>query len=158
MTLYAYDLTGLTGRKKNVDRTMVVATVEVNRFSLLVTVASAVASLPVAVLTGYVIGAFAPTYWWLALGVPVLAAIAGVVLVDQRARGGLRLRRYQTFLETRRGRKQAQQVLVCGQPLTKPSLRILIPQFIDAPAAQAGDIARGERVRTRTGKANLLDA
>lgn len=153
MPAYAYSLTGLTGRKKNVDRSVIVATVEVNRFTFAVVVSAAIVSLLPTVGVGLLLGPL----WWLALGLPFLFVAAGLIFIDQRSKGGLRLRRYQAIAEKRRGKKRAEAIYVCGVPLSPPVMRSIVPQFRDAAPASEPH-ANGTDVRVRGGKGSILDA
>lgn len=153
MSMYAYSLTKLTGKKKNNDRTIIVATVEVNQFTFAVTVAAAVLSLLPTVGIGMLLGPF----WSIALVIPFLFIGAGLLFVDQRSKGGLRLRRYQSIFEARNAKKTAGTIYVCGVPLVEPVIGNIIPQFIDA-APEVEHAAVGKNVSTRDGKVSFLHA
>jgi len=130
-----YDLTGLTGRRRNENRRMVVATFEVKRHTFLVSAASFAVSLPVAGLAGLLVGIWA-------LFVPVIAIIAGLWLWDSRQRRGLELLNGQAIVDSRRARNG--ELYAAGQPIPKPQLVMHQRQFIPTPAtAERAPIARG---------------
>lgn len=149
--MYAYSLTGLTGRKKNADRTVIVATVEVNKFSFAVAMMALVVSLIPTLGVGMLLGPL----WWCALVFPFLCVSAGLIFVDQRSKGGLQLRRYQSLVESRRGKRESEVIYVCGSPLVRPVMGRVIPQFIDA-APERGVAVIGNTVHARDGKVNVL--
>ncbi len=127
--MYVYSLTQLTGRRKNVDRTIVVATVEVNRATFLVVVLSALASVLPSLLVALLLGPFSAY----ALIVPVLCIGAGLFLVDQRTRKGLQLRRYEAMWDKRRAKTVSGTAFVCGQPMRAPHLVTIVQTVIPNP-------------------------
>lgn len=132
--MHVYSLTRLTGRRKNVDRTIVVATVEVNRATFVVVVGSALVSIVPAVIVGALLGAFA-------LAVPALFIGAGLILVDQRTRKGLQLRRYEAMWDKRKTKVIRGTVFVCGEPLRVPHIVTMVPTVLTAPVHAVGDAA-----------------
>lgn len=123
---HMYSLTEMTGRRKNVDRTIVIATVEVKRFTFIVTLGSIVASLPVAAVVALLLGPYAA----FAFILPVVFVFAGLFLVDQRSRKGLQLRRYEAMWDSRQAKSSRGTVYVCSQPLQRAEVRTLIQSVI----------------------------
>lgn len=130
-----YDLTSLTGRRRNDNRRMVVLTVEVKRHTFLVAGLSFTASVPLAGLVGVFAGPWA-------LVVPALAVIAGLWLWDSRQRRGLQLLNYQAIVDSRKASNG--QLYAAGQPIPEPQLILHQRQFIPTPATAArAPLARG---------------
>ncbi|AUG29564.1 MULTISPECIES: hypothetical protein [Microbacterium] len=116
-----YSLTDLTGRNRNENRRMVVATFEVKRRTFLISVLSVVASMPITTIVGFLFGVYA-------LAVPVVFVVGGIWLWDSRQRKGLKLLNYQAIVD---GRKASNGVLyAAGQPVPKPQLVMHQRQFI----------------------------
>jgi hypothetical protein len=128
--VHAYSLTRLTGRRKNADRSIVVATVEVNRTTFIIVVLSLAASVIPAVIVGILLGSNGA----FALIVPAAFVAAGLILVDQRTRKGLQLRRYEAMWDKRRAKAARGTVYVCGEPLHVPQIVTMTPTVLDAPA------------------------
>lgn len=150
--MYAYDLTPLTGRKRNRDRTIIVATAEVNRFTFAVTVIGLFAGGLPALLIGLALGPF----WPAVIIMPVLTVVGGLVLVDQRSKSGLELRRYKTLLERRSGRQRQNIIMLAGKPLVKGRIGTLRMQYLDAaPPRNSTGAGIGLAVSKREGRGAL---
>ena len=139
-----YSLTHLTGRRKNDGRSIVVATVEMNRFTFLVGGVSAALSLPVAVIVGILLVPFGASVG--AIVVPFFGICAGLILMDQRTKGGLQQQRGITMLDTHRarsgkGRKgvaDASVVYVATKELVAPQMVFLVQSSIPNPSFFSG--------------------
>jgi hypothetical protein len=130
-----YSLTELTGRRKNVERTTVVASFEVNRQRLFIGAAGAtVIGVPLAGLIFLVLSWFGLTqFGYLCLLGPILSWAVTVWVVTTRESSGLRLRRYEAMWDRRRSKSSIDRVYVCGSPVVEPRLGLLIPVVIDTP-------------------------
>ncbi|WP_159604619.1 hypothetical protein [Agromyces humi] len=110
-----YSLTHLTGRKRNVDRKIIVMTVEANKATFIVTVISvAVSIVPTAILYIF-IGAMAMVI------MPTLFGIAGWWLFRYRSQKGLQLPMYKLLLDRGRAKQLKGKALVCGVPMPAES-------------------------------------
>lgn len=91
-----YDLTSLTGRKRNVGRSAIIWGFEVRRRSAMVTaIAVGVALLPTVILGTF----FGPLAYIIT---PAVVVTAAFVLVEGRSRKGLQLRLYQSILNKKK--------------------------------------------------------
>ncbi|TDP92406.1 hypothetical protein EDF62_1613 [Leucobacter luti] len=121
--MYAYSLTTLTGRKRNEGRMMVVATVEVNRHTLLVSTLSLIAGLvlaaPFALLSGY---AF--------IVVPMITVPLGNLLFIGHQRRGLQVNRFNRIMNRMRG---AQGFIINGTEFDEAGFVLHVPVVIDVP-------------------------
>ncbi|PPF23129.1 hypothetical protein [Rathayibacter rathayi] len=135
---YAYGLTYLTGKRRNLDRQVIVATVELNRFTFIVVVLSLAASVPAALVVAALLSALSLSA--ASLIVPVIGVAAGLFLVDQRSRRGLGLRRYASMWDRHRGRAVNSTVFVCSEPVHDTQLHILVPSVIRNEAYDPTDL------------------
>lgn len=121
--MYAYSLTALTGRRRNEGRMMVVATVEVNRHSLIVSALSLLGGLviaaPFALFSGY---AFI-------LG-PLVTVPLGNALFIGHQRRGLQVNRFNRLLNKMR---DAKGFVINGSEFDTPGFVMHVPVVIDAP-------------------------
>ena len=124
--MFVYSLTDLTGRRKNADRTMVVATVEVNRFTFLVVLMSLVPAIPLTAVVALLLGPFV----YYAAAVPLLCVFAGLAFVDTKTKKGLQLRRYEAMWDKRKAKDSATTVYVCSEPLKRTELVTLIQTVV----------------------------
>lgn len=133
---HVYSLTPLTGRRRNSDRRMVVATVEVRQRPFIISIISAVASAPVTGIMAIFVGVWC-------LIVPPLFIVAGIWLWDARQRRGLHLLNYQAILDRRRATTGV--LYAAGRPIHTPQLVIHHPQTLPAETAARTDtpVARG---------------
>lgn len=127
-----YSLTQLTGRRRDENRRMVVATFEVRRHTFLVSLAGAAISLPITGILSLIFGLYA-------LITPVVVIGLCLWLWDVRQTRGLKLRNYQAILDTRRARNGV--LYAAGRPVPKPVLVMHQRQFLPAPPPQTADIA-----------------
>lgn len=132
-----YTLTEMTGRRKNDDRTIVVATFKFNRYNFFIAIVSAILSAPIAALVAMLLGPFGWSMW--ALVVPVLAMVAGTYLTS-RVRDGQQ-RQFTKMLDKqmvssgkgRRGVAESSVVYVAGEPLVEAHLSEMVQSFIRDP-------------------------
>lgn len=121
--MYAYSLTALTGRKRNAGRMMVVATVEVNRHSLVVSAISLLGgifiALPFSLFSGY---AF--------ILVPMVTVPLGNALFIGHQRRGLQVSRFNRLLNRMR---DAKGFVINGSEFDTPGFVLHVPVLIDAP-------------------------
>ncbi|WP_137772035.1 MULTISPECIES: hypothetical protein [unclassified Microbacterium] len=131
---YVYDLTHLTGRRKNDERRWVVMTFEVRRRTAVVIGMSLVLSAFPTLLLLPFLGPFA-------LITPVIAVTVGLALWEGRQRRGMKLRNWQAILDKRNasngtlfaaGEVMGDPVLVMHQPTVIP---LEAPIDINAPDA-----------------------
>lgn len=142
-----YDLTKFTGSRKNDDRRMVIATVEADRRSLIVTGIGFISSLPVVLVLTPFFGGWA-----------LLAILAGMPIAHvlaSRRRDGLQVSNLHALNDSigaRYGRsapfggakssdlqRKTGIVILAGQPLTKPKIIELIPSVIENPEYRGRD-------------------
>jgi len=123
--VHVYSLTALTGRRKNENRRMVVATVELRRVVVIVAGLSVLASAPVALVLSPMLGPWALT-------VPVIGAVIGLWLFDARQGRGLRLKNYQAIVDHRRSRNGV--LYASGAPIPHP--RLVMHQPVVLPAVE----------------------
>lgn len=93
---YMYNLTSLTGRKRNVGRSAIVWGFEVRRRSAMVTAIAVGVSLIPTVILGALFGPLAYII------TPAAVVTAAFVLVEGRSRKGLQLRLYQSILNKKK--------------------------------------------------------
>lgn len=143
-----YSLTPLTGRRRNENRRMVVATVEIKRRTFLVAGASLLASAPVTGLLAMLVGVWA-------IIVPLLFIGAGLWLWDSRQRKGLKLLNYQAILDTRRARNGV--LYAAGRVVPDPVIVMHQRQFLplvaperEAPLAHGRNNLSDARARRRS--------
>ncbi|MFE6966707.1 hypothetical protein ACFVAJ_16485 [Agromyces sp. NPDC057679] len=110
-----YSLTHLTGRKRNVDRKIIVLTVEANKASFIVTVISVGVSILPTVILYMIIGSPALVI------MPTLFAFAGWWLFRYRSKKGLQLPMYRLLLDRGRAKQLRGKALVCGVPMSDES-------------------------------------
>ena len=102
---YMYNLTSLTGRKRNDGRTVIINGFEFGRRALIVTGASfGVSIIPTALLASW-FGMVATIL------TPAVFIAAGWIFWEGRSRKGLQLRRYRTALDKHRA--STDQVYIC---------------------------------------------
>lgn len=137
MSAFLYDLTSLTGRKRNAGRTVIVSGFEFGRRALIVTiVALAAAGLP-ALLLGALFGP-------LAFIITVAGAVGGAfVLVEGRTRNGLQVRRYQGILDKKKAEPGV--FYICFRP-------------VNETLGQANIVASSAPVEPRVGAASNSSA
>lgn len=108
-----YSLTQLTGRKRNADRKIIVATIETNKHGFIVSVvALALSSIPT-FLAVTIFGSAAMVI------VPPLCVAAGLVLFKMRSDKGLKLPMYRMLLDRGAAKKLRGQLLICGVPVQR---------------------------------------
>lgn len=105
---------------------MVVATVEVNRFTFLVVVCSTLASAVPTAFAALILGPLAAY----CMVVPVLFVIVGLALVDQRTRKGLQLRRYEAMWDKRKAKTLNSTIFVCSEPLLTPEIVTMVQTVV----------------------------
>ena len=154
--MFAYSLTGMTGRKKNANRSVIFLTAELNRRTAWVGGVSIVAGLLLAgLVTALMVIAGLGQYALIAFVLPIMTLGIGLFLFNQQTKKGLQLYRWRALVDSRQGKAKADVLYVCGVPMEKPSLGHVIPQYIDsAPETVAAAI--GTNVRTRGERVNFL--
>lgn len=156
--MYAYSLTGMTGRRKNDGRTIAFTFGEMNRHTFMILLLAGLASFVPTALLGGVLMAWTP-YWWACLSIPLVCIPAAWWLFDTRSKRGLQLQRYQHVLDGRRGRGSTPTMRICGGEFEPNILHITTPQYLhQTTSAAPSDIVRGERVKTPYQKAPIFDA
>ena len=105
-----YSLTDLTGRRKNVGRTMIISGIEVGRQTLIVFSISAVISIIPTLFFFFIFGALAIVI------VPTLVIAGAFFLFVGRSRKGLQLQRYKALNDQRKADPST--FYVCFQPTT----------------------------------------
>lgn len=103
-----FDLTPLTGRKSNENRTTVVANVEMKPRTKWVTLISFVASIPVTAIFMAIFGIYA-------IFVTVLIMAASHVFFNVRTSTGLNQRHYEAILDKKRSGDNV--FYLCGSPV-----------------------------------------
>ena len=111
-----YSLTHLTGRKRNADRKIIIATVETSKQGFLVSVVAAVVSIIPTVIAVILFGAASLVI------VPPLFIVAALVLFRMQSSKGLHLPMYKTLLDKSAAKKVRGQILVCGVPIQRNSV------------------------------------
>lgn len=106
-----YSLTHLTGRKRNADRKIIIATVETSKHGFIVSVVAVIASL---LPTTIAVSLFGPAAMVI---VPPLFIIAALILFRYRSQKGLQLPMYKTLLDRNAAKRVRGQILVCGVPM-----------------------------------------
>jgi hypothetical protein len=135
-----YSLTHLTGRKRNADRTIVIATVETSKQGFIVSVVSIlVGVVPTAVITMI----FGPVALVI---VPPIFVIAGLFLFRSRSQKGLQLPMYRMLLDKRAAKTLKGRILVCGVPIRKQTS---MGRFVQSSELATETAATGTRDRTR---------
>ena len=111
----SYSLTHLTGRKRNVDRKVIIATVKTSKAGFLVsTIALAISVIPTAIAVMiFGMGAL--------VVVPPLFIAAGLILFRQQSTKGLHLPIYKSLLDKKAAKNTKGQILICGVPIQKHS-------------------------------------
>lgn len=105
-----FSLTDFTGRRATKKRTVIVSGFEINAAVVRVVLWSA---LPVLIVAGVIALIAGP--WSVIFSIPIL--YAGVLwLIESRTKEGLRLRRYQAYLDQRRS--VVDNYFVCGSPIS----------------------------------------
>lgn len=109
MSAYLYDLTSLTGRKRNAGRTIIVSGFEFSRRALLVTsVALGVALFPALIANLF----FGP----LAMIITAAVFVAGAfILFEGRTRSGLQVRLYRSILDKKKASTDT--FYICFRPV-----------------------------------------
>ena len=108
-----YSLTHLTGRKRNVDRKVIIATVETSKAGFLVSIGALALSIPPTAIAVMIFGMGALVV------VPPLFIAAGLILVRQQSTKGLHLPMYKSLLDKKSAKKTKGQILICGVPIQK---------------------------------------
>lgn len=124
--MYVYNLTGLTGRRKNADRVSYLMNQEVNRNTQVIAATAGFVGLIPGALLGLLLAPLTE-YWWLAMLTPLATGFLGLWLLDQRARNGLHVTRYRSLLDSRSQAKNMNIIRVCGEPLVKSSIAVEVP-------------------------------
>jgi hypothetical protein len=135
-----YSLTHLTGRKRNADRKIIIATIETSKAGFLVAVVGALVSIPpTAILTAL----FGPV---LLLLTPAAFIVAALVLFRGRSNRGLKLPMYRMLLDRNAAKKYRNQILVCGVPIPAHAVMGQLVQSSEpmkaTPAANAEDASK----------------
>ena len=143
-----YSLTHLTGRKRNADRKIIIATVETSKAGFIVSiVAIGVSVLPTAIA----VMIFGPAAM---VVIPPIFAVAGLILFRSRSQKGLHLPLYRTLLDRGAAKRAKGQILVCGVPIeTNAVMSKLMYSSEDAtyqPAKTTLDPAKAPVFGTRT--------
>ncbi|MGN7187547.1 hypothetical protein [Microbacterium enclense] len=130
-----YDLTELTGRKKNEESTTFVLTFEVGRRSLMVALISGtVVGLPVAAVLSWILSVFGlGEFLYLVFLGPLLAGAIGIWLFVGRQSRGMRLTRYRGLLDKRKAKAANGKLYVGLVEVEEPVLSVMIPVVIDTP-------------------------
>jgi hypothetical protein len=111
MSQFVYTLTSLTGRKRNVGRTIIINGFEFGRRALIIVAISVGASLiPALVLSSL----FGPLLFILTPGVFVAAAF---ILFESRSRQGLQVRLYQSILDKKKA--NTNEFYICFRPVSE---------------------------------------
>ncbi|KQO98841.1 hypothetical protein [Leifsonia sp. Leaf264] len=113
--MYFYSLTHLTGRKKNVDRKIIILTFEADKTTTIITIFSLIASLFPTIIVYAIIGMPALVI------VPALCSVLGWFLFRYRAQKGLQMPMYKLLVDRKAAKELSKQILVCGVPLPKHS-------------------------------------
>jgi hypothetical protein len=108
-----YSLTHLTGRKRNADRKIIIATVETSKHGFIVSIVAVIASILPTVIA---IAIFGPPA---IIVVPVLCVVAALILFKYRSQKGLQLPMYKMLLDKGAAKKLHGQILVCGVPIQR---------------------------------------
>lgn len=139
MAAYVYNLTPLTGRKRNVDRRIVIQGFDVRRRSLIVFGIALALSLPPSGVLALVFGPVAFVI------VPPVVILAAFVLIEGRSRRGLQLALYRSLLDKRRA--NIQDVFICWRPVPRSSEFVTITAA-SMPREDPDDRPRGGAVFT----------
>lgn len=123
-----FDLTPLTGKKSNENRTTVVANVEMKPRTKWVTLISFVASIPVAAVFMMFIGIY---------GIFVSAIIMGLahLLFNVRSASGLNQRHYEAILDKKRSGDNV--FYLCGSPVEVGNSAFGVVRRTVAPVKQS---------------------
>jgi hypothetical protein len=108
-----YSLTHLTGRKRNADRKIIIATIETSKSGFLVSVVAVVLSI---IPTAPAVMIFGPSAM---LIVPPICVAAALYLFRSQSQKGLRLPMYRTLLDKGAAKRIQGQILVCNVPIQK---------------------------------------
>jgi hypothetical protein len=106
-----YSLTHLTGRQRNADRKIIIATVETSKAGFVVSIVAVGASI---IPTAIAVAIFGPPALVI---VPPLFIAAGLWLFRSRSQKGLRLPMYKTLLDKGAAKRIKGQILICGVPI-----------------------------------------
>lgn len=128
--MYAYSLTDYTGARRNQNRSMVVATMEVNRFGVFVSAVAAAVGLMFGTLLSLLFGSY----------LLVLVVVPGMVvaarwLVLGRSRRGLQVSRARR--ELYRFRAGTGVFHMNGRVMSAPTWVLFQPVVVDIPRAPA---------------------
>ena len=110
-----YSLTHLTGRKRNADRKVIIATIETSKHGFILSVVAILASF---VPTALAVAIFGPAAMII---VPPLFVAAALILFKQQSSKGLHLPIYKTLLDKNAAKKVRGKILVCGVPIESHS-------------------------------------
>lgn len=110
-----YSLTHLTGRKRNTDRKIIIATVETSKAGFLVSAAAAVVSIIPTAVAAIFFGSVVIVI------VPPLCIVVALVLFRQQSSKGLHLPMYRMLLDKSAAKKTRGQILICGVPIEQVS-------------------------------------
>ena len=111
MGAYMYNLTSLTGRKRNVGRTVIVNGFEFNRRTLIVTGIAVGASIfPTVILSAF----FGPIASVLT---PAVFLAAAFLLFESRTRKGLQVAVYRSILDKRKAKTD--EIYICWRPVSE---------------------------------------
>ena len=108
-----YSLTHLTGRQRNADRKIIIATVETSKAGFIVSIVAVGASI---LPTAIAVAIFGPPALVI---VPPLFIAAGLWLFRSRSQKGLRLPMYKTLLDKGAAKRIKGQILICGVPIPR---------------------------------------
>lgn len=130
-----YSLTELTGKKKSNEATTYVASFEVGRRSLWTALIGAVIpGVPLAGLLAWCLAVFGGSqFLYLALVPPMLSAAAAVWLFVGRENRGLRLLRFQGFMDRHAASRTNGRVFIGPVEVAAAELQVLVPVVIDTP-------------------------
>lgn len=106
-----YSLTHLTGRKRNADRKIIIATVETSKQGFFVSIIAVIISL---VPTAVAVMVFGPPAM---VVVPPLFIGIALVLFRMQSQKGLRLPIYRALIDKGAAKKTKGRILVCGVPI-----------------------------------------
>jgi hypothetical protein len=131
-----YSLTHLTGRKRNADRKIIIATIETSKEGFVVSVVAVVISLFPTAVAVMIAGPAAM------LIIPPIFIAAGLFLVRSRSQKGLHLPMYRSLLDKGAAKRMKGQILVCNVPIQKHAVMSRLSYSSEAAEhVQSTDIA-----------------
>ena len=150
---YMYNLTSLTGRTRNVGRTVIINGFEFGRRALIVTGAAVgLAIVPTLILTAW-FGMVATVL------TPAAFIAAAFIFVEGRSRKGLQLRMYRSVLDKKLAKTN--EIYICiDVPVQKTLGRARIvassAPLEEEPAAPAPVFAAAKRTKTQSSVADIM--